>query len=238
MLYPHQLNFLFYLTDAKSSIDAINFITTLEKSTASLFALHIHFRLGFKVLMMLSKTHLLSKQLSIERNYINVTYIALLTFVLVDDLIVVVTTNSSEFIPEEHIGRLIVRVRTLLSQRLQHELSSHGVGITTQQWGLLSVLIEDDGISQTQLAERAFKDKPTTTRMLKLLEKKEFITRQRDAVDQRAYQVFLTPKGELVVQDAVCLAMKVMQEAQENLSEQEISEYKRITRIINKNLSE
>lgn len=142
------------------------------------------------------------------------------------------------FNPEEHIGRLIVRARTLLSQRLQQEFSSHGIDITTEQWGLLTVLMEKEGISQKELADLSFKDNPTTTRMIKLLEKMDLINRQRNQEDGRAYQVFLTPKGRDVVDQASQRAIRVMQKAQNGLTKHEINEFHRITSAINSNLSE
>ncbi len=98
------------------------------------------------------------------------------------------------FIPEEHIGRLIVRARSLLSQNLYHELNAAGINITSEQWGILTILLEEEGITQTQLAERAYKDKPTTTRMLTLMEKRGYIRRQRDESDRRAHLVFLNTR--------------------------------------------
>ncbi len=142
------------------------------------------------------------------------------------------------FIPEEHIGRLIVRARSLLSQNLYHELNAAGINITSEQWGILTILLEEEGITQTQLAERAYKDKPTTTRMLTLMEKRGYIRRQRDESDRRAHLVFLNDKGRLVAQETLPLVIRIMQKAQLGLTSREVEEFKRILRIVSHNLAD
>ena len=51
-------------------------------------------------------------------------------------------------------------------------------------------------MSQVELAEMTFKDKPNVTRMLEVLERKQLIFRQPDENDRRAYKVFLTEVGQ------------------------------------------
>ena len=141
-----------------------------------------------------------------------------------------------KFYPEEHIGRLVVRTRSLLSQRLHQALNAYGFTITPEQWAILIGLWEEDGISQTQLAERAIKDKPTTTRILKLLENQDLVYRQKDATDRRAQQVFLTDKGKKLVKQMIPLAVEVLNKAQLGLTTQEVAELKRMLKVIIANL--
>src|ERR671918_1689936 len=87
----------------------------------------------------------------------------------------------------------------LAAQRLKYELhrtfQAHGYDITPEQWAVLNRLWEEDGLSQVELAERTFKDKPGTTRILNLLEKKVVVVRRPDEKDGRVLRVFLTKVG-------------------------------------------
>lgn len=70
-----------------------------------------------------------------------------------------------------------------------------GYNLAPEQVGLLSRLYEEEGVTQKQLAERTFKDKPSTTRIIDQLEKKGFVIRKDHPSDRRAACLFLTPKG-------------------------------------------
>ena len=69
----------------------------------------------------------------------------------------------------ESLGYIINRTALRLKNELHKGLRLFNV--TPDQWGLLAQLLEVDGISQRELAEKAGKDQPTITRILDLLEK-------------------------------------------------------------------
>ncbi|SFF07244.1 DNA-binding transcriptional regulator, MarR family [Paenibacillus catalpae] len=68
-------------------------------------------------------------------------------------------------------------------------------GLTPEQWAVLFRVREEDGLIQKELAERAGKDKPTTTRILDSLEAKGFITKRASEHDRRSFQVYITDLG-------------------------------------------
>lgn len=69
-------------------------------------------------------------------------------------------------------------------------------GITVDQYVLMSVLAEAEGIIQTELSERMSSDANTVGAMLKLLEQKNVIRRQPSDRDRRAQRVYLTASGK------------------------------------------
>ena len=72
-------------------------------------------------------------------------------------------------------------------------LTRHGV--TANQFVLLALLAEDDGITQQQLVRRASSDPNTIRAMLVLLESRGLVSRKRHPDDGRARNVILTHKG-------------------------------------------
>lgn len=68
-------------------------------------------------------------------------------------------------------------------------------GVTADQFVLLALLAEQDGITQQELVRRASSDANTVRAMLMLLEGRGFVTRQRHPTDRRARSVTLTRKG-------------------------------------------
>jgi DNA-binding MarR family transcriptional regulator len=73
-------------------------------------------------------------------------------------------------------------------------------GVTADQFVVLTLLAEEDGVTQRDLVKQAFSDANTIGEMLTRLEKKQFVRRQRHMKDGRARCVFLTPKGRKMQQ--------------------------------------
>ncbi len=69
------------------------------------------------------------------------------------------------------------------------------LGVTANQFVLLSLLFEEDGITQRELVERASSDPNTVRAMLVALEKKGLVARRPHPTDGRAWCVSLTAKG-------------------------------------------
>jgi DNA-binding MarR family transcriptional regulator len=69
------------------------------------------------------------------------------------------------------------------------------LGVTADQFVVLTLLAEEDGVTQRDLVAQAFSDANTIGEMLARLEKKQLVRRERHPRDARARCVFLTPRG-------------------------------------------
>jgi MarR family transcriptional regulator, organic hydroperoxide resistance regulator len=67
--------------------------------------------------------------------------------------------------------------------------------LTYPQYLAMLVLWEQDGVSVSALGERLFLDSGTLTPLLKRMEEKGLLRRQRSAQDERRVEVFLTLQG-------------------------------------------
>lgn len=67
--------------------------------------------------------------------------------------------------------------------------------MTADQFVLLALLIEQDGITQQELARRASSDPNTIRAMLVLLENRGLVKRRRHPTDGRALRITITRKG-------------------------------------------
>ena len=68
-------------------------------------------------------------------------------------------------------------------------------GMTADQFVLLALLCEEDGITQQQLARCASSDPNTIRAMLVLLENRGLVKRHRHPTDGRALRITVTNKG-------------------------------------------
>ena len=74
------------------------------------------------------------------------------------------------------------------------------VGVTADQFVLLSVLADGEHLTQQELAGRMVSDANTLRAMLLLLEKKGLVRRDPHPTDRRARLVCLTPEGQQIQQ--------------------------------------
>ncbi len=76
-------------------------------------------------------------------------------------------------------------------RRFRPNLTEHGV--TEQQWRILRVLLEEDGLEPRQLSERCLISSPSIAGVLMRMEEAGFIKRKRMPHDQRRVTVTITP---------------------------------------------
>ncbi|MGE7852882.1 MarR family winged helix-turn-helix transcriptional regulator [Bacillus paramycoides] len=67
--------------------------------------------------------------------------------------------------------------------------------LTLDQWVLLITVNRNPGINQKNLAQIVRKDRPSVTRILDGLEKKQLIIRKREEKDRRAFLLYVTDTG-------------------------------------------
>jgi len=69
------------------------------------------------------------------------------------------------------------------------------LGVTADQFVVLTLLAEEEGLTQREIVARAYSDPNTIGEMLTRLEGKKLVRRARHPSDRRARTVFLTAKG-------------------------------------------
>ncbi len=69
------------------------------------------------------------------------------------------------------------------------------LGLNGSEYIYIVNLSEQEGVNQKSLSDSLHIDNGLTTRILKNLEQKGFIYREKDETDRRAVKVFLTAKG-------------------------------------------
>jgi DNA-binding MarR family transcriptional regulator len=98
---------------------------------------------------------------------------------------------------EGYLGFQIARTHKVLKQRLTTLLKQHN--LTGQQYRVLWLLYEEDGLSARDLVDRLFSDSSTIMDILDRLEEKEMVGRRPDAQDRRVQRVFLTEAAKAVL---------------------------------------
>ena len=85
-----------------------------------------------------------------------------------------------------------------MRQGLIQTLQQAEAPITLDQWMVLKMVKEHQGISQINLADALNKEAPSVTRMVDVLMRLALIEREVNREDRRKYHLVLTEKGEEV----------------------------------------
>lgn len=131
------------------------------------------------------------------------------------------------------IDTTIKKIRNALQKRLNEA----GFDLTVDQWVLIDHIERQPGISQNELAELTFKDPPTVTRIIDLLEKKELVQRGPAVGDRRKFNLFLTEKGKNVYSAAFPIVAEIRRKGWGNLEEADYQHFVRIMDSIYNNFT-
>ena len=93
----------------------------------------------------------------------------------------------------------LLRAREVIMAHFRPMLARHD--ITEQQWRVLRVLAETGPLEATELAGRASILPPSLTRIIKALEERKLITRNRVKDDGRRALLAITPSGLALIED-------------------------------------
>jgi DNA-binding MarR family transcriptional regulator len=110
---------------------------------------------------------------------------------------------------EKSPGFIIYRTALAMRSALQRALKQAEFDITPEQYGILVLLREEQGLSQKEIGDVLFKDKPNISRMLDALERKRLILRRSS--DRRSFAIFLTEEGQMLA-DAIVPLQKQLEE--------------------------
>ena len=93
----------------------------------------------------------------------------------------------------EHPACLITQLSAHVQEELAEQLAP--LGIQPRHFGMLSLLVEQDGLSQLQLSKPLSVHRNVMVGLVDELEERGLVERRRHPVDRRAHAVHLLPAG-------------------------------------------
>ncbi|OYU57072.1 MAG: MarR family transcriptional regulator [Chitinophagaceae bacterium BSSC1] len=126
---------------------------------------------------------------------------------------------------------------TAVARRLQKNFRQAGLEITIEQWSVLYHLWKEDCLSQQELCNRTFRDKPSITRLIDNLEKQSLVKRMPSKTDRRINLVCLTEPAKNLQQLTIDLANQTMSEALVGVKKEDIDIVKEVFQRVYDNLT-
>ncbi len=131
--------------------------------------------------------------------------------------------NADGITLENALAYWIHRVYQADRNELFREFREHGIELTPEQWIVLVRLWNQDGQTQTELGQATFRDRPTMSRILDVMETRGLVERQTDHGNARAWRVHLTSQGRALRKKLVPGARHLVERSQRGISEEALA---------------
>jgi DNA-binding MarR family transcriptional regulator len=128
------------------------------------------------------------------------------------------------------------KASTAIARRLQKKFNNAGLQITIEQWSVLYHLWKKEGISQQELCNATFRDKPSITRLVDNLEKLNLVKRVAAENDRRLNLVYLTKQAQKLQEETMALADETLNEALKSVPPDKIDVCKEVLQVVYDNL--
>ena len=124
------------------------------------------------------------------------------------------------------------KVSTAINRKLHRNFRLNGIDITPEQWTILLSLWEKDGITQQELCNATFKDKPSMTRLIDNMERQHLVVRISDKRDRRTNLIHLTKTGRELEGKAFVIANQTLKEGLKEISMEDLKIAQEVLRKI------
>ena len=127
------------------------------------------------------------------------------------------------------------KVSAAINRKLHRNFRQSGLEISPEQWTVLIFLWEKDGVTQQELCNATFKDKPSMTRLIDNMEKQHLVVRISDKKDRRTNQIHLTRTGKDMEEQARRIANETLIEALKGINQEDMKVSQEVLRKIFQN---
>ncbi|AEW02719.1 MarR family transcriptional regulator [Niastella koreensis] len=145
--------------------------------------------------------------------------------------------TNNQFKRGELYSFITGKASTAIARRLQKKFNSANLNLTIEQWSVLYHLWKQDGISQQELCNASYRDKPSITRLVDNLEKLQLVKRVSSESDRRMNLIYLTSRAQKLQDQTMDLANETLLEALEGVSPERIDICREVLQIVYDNLA-
>jgi DNA-binding MarR family transcriptional regulator len=102
------------------------------------------------------------------------------------------------------------------------------VGLSAAAWFLLTMLIDENGISQVEVSQRFEVDPSRITRLAQGLERKGLLCRERDSEDNRVLRLRATEEGRRLISSRQERREGFEERIRQEFTRKELAEFRRM----------
>lgn len=136
----------------------------------------------------------------------------------------------------DRIGSVIYVVGTLVRGLSSQKFSDKNFGITPEQYLILLLIIENEGVYQRQICEITLKDRANIARIVEILLQKGLIEKKSDSNGRRIYKIIATQKGKDLIKVIEPYDMDLREFITRDISQEELDITRRTLEKIKNNV--
>lgn len=130
------------------------------------------------------------------------------------------------------------KVSAAINRKLIRNFRQNSLDITPEQWTVLLYLWEKDGVTQQELCNATFKDKPSMTRLIDNMERQHLVVRISDKKDRRTNLIHLTKDGKEIESRVRIVTNQTLMEALNGITLEELKISQDVLRKIFTNIKD
>ena len=127
---------------------------------------------------------------------------------------------------DDTLGYLICRTARKVHRHIEKNFSPYG--LTVEQWVAMKILAETPDISQKELSAQMKRDANTVKAIVDRLIKKDYVRRELNPSDRRAFLLQLTKAGQLLVDKLAAADEQENQQLEKKLGEADTASMKKM----------
>ena len=136
---------------------------------------------------------------------------------------------------ENSIGFIVNRSAKMFVKALDTELRER-VGVTFGQWKVIVMLVNENGSTQKEIADRLGLEGPTLIPIIDKMEEERLVVRKVDPVDRRNNRIYRTEKADELWDRMIECALKIREVSLRGIPEQNINVMRKVLEKISQNL--
>jgi MarR family transcriptional regulator, transcriptional regulator for hemolysin len=156
-------------------------------------------------------------------------------YILLIRILLISILKMQKYDYQNNIGFIVNKTAKAFVKALDSELREK-VGVTVGQWKVMVMLVNQDGLSQKEIAERLGLEGPTLIPIIDKMEKDELVVRKIDPYDRRNNRIYRTEKANKLWNEMVKCAAKVRQVSLKDIPEENINITKNVLENVYQNL--
>jgi MarR family transcriptional regulator, transcriptional regulator for hemolysin len=136
---------------------------------------------------------------------------------------------------ENNVGFIINRTAKSFVKAFDSELREK-VGVTVGQWKVMVMLINQNGLTQKEIAERLGLESPTLIPIIDKMEIDGLVVRKADPIDRRNNRIYRTEKADALWKKMLDCAERITEISIKNIPDQSIKTMKNVLEKMCQNL--
>ncbi len=147
------------------------------------------------------------------------------------DLVFLTSRMDESVVP--WLGKTMKLINILISSRFQEK----NMNLSKNQL-IVMRMISQGRHAQSDLCIVTERDKSSLSRLLKNMINKGLVRREKDEKDARQYLVYLTPKGERIMNEAIPILLESFDKITKEIPKEEVEIVKSVMERLQKNITE